>query len=86
MRLDECGVDASAVLEAASESILITSADLDRPGPTIVYVNPTFERMTGWAARAEAFIEHHVAALRTERHLHGIGENIDAPQHSIASV
>lgn len=50
MRLDESGVDPSAVLEAASESILVTTADLDRPGPTIVYVNPTFERMTGWTA------------------------------------
>jgi PAS domain S-box-containing protein len=50
MRLDESGVDPSAVLEAASESILVTTADLDWPGPTIVYVNPTFERMTGWAA------------------------------------
>lgn len=50
MRLDECGVDPSAVIEAASESILVTTADLDRPGPTIVYVNPTFERMTGWQA------------------------------------
>ena len=50
MRPDECGVDPSAVLEAASESILVTTADLDRPGPTIIYVNPTFERMTGWAA------------------------------------
>ena len=50
MRLDESGLDPSEVLEAASESILVTTADLDRPGPTIVYVNPTFERMTGWAA------------------------------------
>jgi PAS domain S-box-containing protein len=50
MRFDESGLNPSAVLEAASESILVTRADLDRPGPTIVYVNPTFERMTGWTA------------------------------------
>jgi PAS domain S-box-containing protein len=37
-----------AVLEAAAESILITTPDLDAPGPSIVYVNPAFEKMTGW--------------------------------------
>ena len=50
VRLDESGIDPVAVLEAASESILVTKADLERPGPTIVYVNPAFERMTGWTA------------------------------------
>lgn len=50
VRLDECGIDPVGVLEAASESILVTKADLERPGPTIVYVNPAFERMTGWTA------------------------------------
>jgi len=38
-----------ALLEAAVESILVTTADLELPGPTIVYVNPAFERMTGWS-------------------------------------
>jgi PAS domain S-box-containing protein len=28
----------------------VTAANLDPPGPTIVYVNPAFERMTGWSA------------------------------------
>lgn len=41
--------DAASVIEAALESILITTADLDAPGPSIVYVNPAFERMTGWS-------------------------------------
>jgi PAS domain S-box-containing protein len=41
---------AENILAAASESILVTTADLDAPGPTIVYVNPAFERMTGWPA------------------------------------
>ena len=50
MRLDESLVDPAAVLEAASESILVTDIDLEQPGPTIVYVNPAFERMTGWTA------------------------------------
>ncbi|MBL8908637.1 MAG: PAS domain S-box protein [Rhizobiales bacterium] len=48
--LESTGIDPFAVLEAASESILITTADLDRPGPEIVYVNPAFEIMTGWTA------------------------------------
>jgi PAS domain S-box-containing protein len=27
----------------------VTTTELDRPGPLIVYVNPAFERMTGWS-------------------------------------
>jgi PAS domain S-box-containing protein len=50
VKLDQSGVDAFVVLEAASESILVTTADLEPPGPAIVYVNPNFERMTGWTA------------------------------------
>jgi PAS domain S-box-containing protein len=50
MRLSESGIDASAVLEAASESIIVTTCELEQPGPTIIYVNPAFERMTGWMA------------------------------------
>ena len=42
-------IDPAAVIEAAAESILITTADLDPPGPSIVYVNPAFEKMTGWS-------------------------------------
>jgi PAS domain S-box-containing protein len=40
--------DAAKVMEAAAESILITTGDFDAPGPTIIYVNPAFEKMTGW--------------------------------------
>jgi PAS domain S-box-containing protein len=50
MRADRCGIDPSAILDAASESIIVTGANLEPPGPTIVYVNPAFERMTGWMA------------------------------------
>jgi PAS domain S-box-containing protein len=39
----------SAVLQA-KESILITDAQLDFPGPRIIFVNPAFTRMTGYAA------------------------------------
>ena len=48
----EWAIDPAAVVEAAAESVLVTTADLDPPGPSIVYVNPAFERMTGWS-RAE---------------------------------
>lgn len=48
------GQDAADVfrsaIQQASESILITEAELDRPGPRIVYVNPAFTAMTGYAA------------------------------------
>jgi PAS domain S-box-containing protein len=42
-------IDALKLLEAMTESVLVTTNDLDSPGPSIVYVNPAFERMTGWA-------------------------------------
>lgn len=42
--------DPGLILQAASESIIVTTSDLDSPGPKIVFANPAFERMTGWAA------------------------------------
>jgi PAS domain S-box-containing protein len=36
------------VIEQCSEAMLITTAQLDLPGPQIVYVNPAFTRMTGY--------------------------------------
>jgi len=42
-------VDARQILEEMTESVLVTTSELDRPGPVIVYVNPAFERMTGWS-------------------------------------
>jgi PAS domain S-box-containing protein len=39
-----------AAVEATGEAILITSAELDEPGPRIEYVNPAFTRMTGYEA------------------------------------
>lgn len=41
---------AEAVLSALLESVVVTDADLDEPGPRIVFVNRAFERMTGWLA------------------------------------
>ncbi|GJD57987.1 Blue-light-activated histidine kinase 1 [Methylobacterium dankookense] len=40
-----------AAVEAAGEAIVITSAELDEPGPVIEYVNPAFTRMTGYEVR-----------------------------------
>lgn len=38
----------AAAVEQADESILITDADLERPGPRITYANAAFERLTGY--------------------------------------
>lgn len=40
------------LLESMTQSILITTPELDLPGPYIIYVNKAFEKMTGWS-RAE---------------------------------
>lgn len=49
---EKLGLLASAV-EYAEESILITTTQLESPGPEIVFVNPAFTKMTGYTA-AEA--------------------------------
>ena len=40
-----------AAVEASGEALLITSADLEEPGPRIEYVNPAFAEMTGYSVR-----------------------------------
>lgn len=42
-------IDPATLLESMSESVLITDTQLEDPGPYIVYVNPAFEKMTGWS-------------------------------------
>lgn len=37
-----------AAVEAAYDAVLITDAELELPGPRIVYVNPAFTQMTGY--------------------------------------
>mgnify|MGYP006294227121 CR=1 FL=1 len=39
-----------AITSAITESVLVTDAQLGGGGPHIVYVNPAFERMTGYSA------------------------------------
>jgi diguanylate cyclase (GGDEF)-like protein/PAS domain S-box-containing protein len=38
------------VAEAAKDVIIVTTPDLNSPGPYIVYVNPAFTRLTGYSA------------------------------------
>lgn len=39
-----------AAVEASQEAVVITDAQLDKPGPHILFVNPAFTRMTGYTA------------------------------------
>jgi len=41
--------DSNIMLESMTQSILITTPELDLPGPYIIYVNKAFEKMTGWS-------------------------------------
>lgn len=41
-------LDWPVMVECMTESVLITDAELHEPGPHIIYVNPAFEKMTGW--------------------------------------
>jgi PAS domain S-box-containing protein len=38
------------IVESANDIIIVTDANLDLPGPRIVYVNPAFTRLTGYTA------------------------------------
>jgi hypothetical protein len=44
------------------------------------------DAVLGDARRAEALVEHDVAALRTQRHLDRVGENVDAAQHALTGI
>lgn len=39
------------IIGAANDIIIVTTADLDMPGPTIVYVNAAFTKLTGYSAQ-----------------------------------
>ena len=55
---------------------LILELDLLRHGHAVL----------GRARRAERLLEDHVAALRSERDLDRVGENVDAAQHALAGI
>jgi PAS domain S-box-containing protein len=40
------------VADVATDIIIVTTPDLSPPGPTIIYVNPAFTRLTGYSADA----------------------------------
>ena len=42
-------------MDSSSDAVLICTADLDLPGPRILYVNPAFMEMTGY--RTEEVVE-----------------------------
>src|ERR1700689_2437544 len=44
------------------------------------------DAVLGDARSAEALLDHDVAALGAERHLHGVGQYLDAAQHPLAGV
>src|ERR1700743_468394 len=44
------------------------------------------DAVLGDAGSAERLVEHDVAALRAERHLDGVVENVDAAQHLVARI
>lgn len=52
-----------AAVESANDAIIITDTNLDSPGPTMIYVNPAFTRMTGY--------EYDEAVGKTPRILQG---------------
>jgi PAS domain S-box-containing protein len=65
--------DSMILLESMTQSILITTPELEPPGPYITYVNKAFEKMTGWA-REEVI-------GKTPRIMQGPKTNLDIFKH-----
>lgn len=76
--------------EPLDVAVVVTDCDLDRPGPTILYANPAFTRMSGYDAtevlgasprllqgvgtNPEA-VRFIARSLRTENRFHGVLQN-----------
>jgi diguanylate cyclase (GGDEF)-like protein/PAS domain S-box-containing protein len=58
------------IIQAANDVVIVTTADLDPPGPRIVYVNAAFTALTGYTADE--------VIGRTPRLLQGPGTSTDA--------
>jgi two-component system sensor histidine kinase/response regulator len=58
------------IIQAANDIIIVTTADLDPPGPRIVYVNAAFTALTGYTADE--------VIGRSPRLLQGPGTSADA--------
>jgi PAS domain S-box-containing protein len=67
-------IDWPVMSECMTESVLITDATLDEPGPFIIYVNPAFERMTGWTK--EEVLGKSPRILQGPNTEHGIFQNL----------
>jgi PAS domain S-box-containing protein len=65
--------DSVVLLESMTQSILITTPELELPGPYIIYVNKAFEKMTGWT-REEVI-------GKTPRIMQGPKTNLDIFKH-----
>ncbi|MBS7789736.1 diguanylate cyclase [Roseococcus sp. SDR] len=63
----ELDPDFRAIVESAEDSVIVTDADLDAPGPIIRYVNPAFTRLTGYS--------RHEVVGRSPRLLQGPGSD-----------
>ena len=76
--------------EPLDTAVVLTDVDLERPGPTVLYVNPAFVRMSGYAgsefvgnsprllqgpATRREFSQFVARRLRTEGRFHGVLEN-----------
>jgi len=70
----EYRIDWPVMVECMTESVLITDAELHEPGPHIVYVNPAFEKMTGWTK--EEVLGKTPRILQGPKTEHGIFENL----------
>jgi diguanylate cyclase (GGDEF)-like protein/PAS domain S-box-containing protein len=66
------------IAETANDIILVTTPDLEPPGPVITYVNPAFTRLTGYTA-AEA-------VGRSPRILQGPGTSRSTLDHVLVSL
>lgn len=64
--------------EALDVVVVVTDCDLDRPGPTILYANPAFTRMSGYEA-AEVL-------GGSPRLLQGVGTNREATRSIARSL
>lgn len=51
LKLPRSQISFAQVAEMANDIIIVTTPDLEPPGPKIVYVNPAFTRLTGYSVK-----------------------------------
>jgi len=76
------------IAETANDIILVTTPDLDAPGPFIIYVNPAFTRLTGYTAaevlgRSPRILQGPGTSRATLDH---VGETLRAGQPAHAKI